>query len=114
MSSFTRDFFGYTGGIFLSICTIPQIYLMYSTKSAKDVSLIYAILYFTGLSLTLVYLVLEEAFAGVVTMGFEVFLAGVIIGLKIYLDRIYTKVVIDEAVKVSDEESVVAATITQV
>jgi MtN3 and saliva related transmembrane protein len=106
--TFTRDFFGYTGGIFLSICTIPQIYLMYSTKSAKDVSLSYAILYFIGLSLTLVYLVLEEALAGVITMTFEVFLAAVVIALKLYLDRIYNGAGLlgsCDAVKVASEES---------
>lgn len=95
-SPFLRDFFGYSGGILLSICSIPQVYLMYTTKSAKDVSIYYAVLFFIGLVLTLVYLILEEAVAGIITMSVEVLLSMVVILLKIYLDHFYVKPVGDE------------------
>jgi hypothetical protein len=36
----TAEIIGYTGGVFLAICCIPQFIKMYQNKSAKDVSLV--------------------------------------------------------------------------
>ncbi|KAJ3303556.1 hypothetical protein HDV03_003735 [Kappamyces sp. JEL0829] len=85
--SFWTDFFGYAGGIVLSVCTVPQIWHMWKTRSAKDVSIVYASLYSVGLVLTLVYMILVGAFAGTVTISFEACLSIVIVGLKLYLDE---------------------------
>ncbi|KAI8910454.1 hypothetical protein EDD86DRAFT_181123, partial [Gorgonomyces haynaldii] len=78
--------FGYAGGAVLAICTAPQIYVMIKNKSAKDVSLLYACLYLFGLTLTLVYMVLLEATAATITISFEVFLAIIVLILKLVLD----------------------------
>lgn len=85
-NSLTTDAFGYAGGAVLATCAIPQIATMWRNKSAKGVSLIYASMYFVGLSLTLVYLILLGGFAGIITISIEVTLSAMILGSKIILD----------------------------
>jgi MtN3 and saliva related transmembrane protein len=84
--SWVTEVFGYTGGIVLSICTIPQIIQIFKTKCAKDISIWFAVLYSLGLSLTFVYMVLIGALAGIITMAFETILSFVVIGSKLYFD----------------------------
>lgn len=83
----TTDAFGYAGGAVLATCAIPQVMTMWRNKSARDVSLIYASMYFVGLSLMLVYLILLGGFAGIITISIEVALSALILGSKLLLDR---------------------------
>ena len=51
----TNDIIGYTGGIVLSICLLPQIIQIYKTKHVEDISYLWQILYIIGVSLHLYY-----------------------------------------------------------
>ena len=42
---------GYSGGIVLSICLIPQIYKIYETKHVENISYLWQFLYILGISL---------------------------------------------------------------
>jgi uncharacterized protein with PQ loop repeat len=64
---------GYLGGILLAICTLPQMWQMYCTKSAADLQKRFLFLYLAGSVLTFVYLVMKDAWAAWITMTLEVF-----------------------------------------
>ena len=51
----TANYIGYSGGIVLSICLIPQIFKVYKTKDAENISYLWQILYIIGISLHLYY-----------------------------------------------------------
>lgn len=80
------DALGFIGGIILSICMLPQLTLMYKTKSAKDLSLLFTVLYSIGLVMTAVYMTLIRAWAGAIPVWIETLLAFVLLSGKIYLD----------------------------
>ena len=44
---------GYSGGILLSLCLIPQIYKIIKTKHVDNISYLWQILYIIGISLHL-------------------------------------------------------------
>lgn len=54
-SNITVDAIGYSGGIVLSICLIPQIYKIYETKHVENISYTWQFLYILGISLHLYY-----------------------------------------------------------
>ena len=49
------DILGYSGGVILSICLAPQIYKVIKTKEVENISLLWQILYITGIILHLYY-----------------------------------------------------------
>ena len=49
------DYIGYTGGITLSICLAPQIYQIIKTKQVENISYLWQLLYFIGITLHLYY-----------------------------------------------------------
>ena len=49
------DAVGYSAGIILSVCLVPQIYKIYKTKQVENISFWWQILYITGISLHLYY-----------------------------------------------------------
>ena len=51
----TVDGIGYSAGIILSVCLIPQIYKIYKTKQVENISYSWQILYILGISLHLYY-----------------------------------------------------------
>ena len=51
----TVDAIGYSAGIILSVCLVPQIYKIYKTKQVENISYSWQILYITGISLHLYY-----------------------------------------------------------
>ena len=63
---------GYLGGVMLAICTLPQIWHMYSTQSAADLQKRFLFLYLAGCILTFIYLILMDAWAAWITMTLEV------------------------------------------
>jgi MtN3 and saliva related transmembrane protein len=87
VSSSVRDFFGIFGGILFSICTIPQLVLMWKQRSAKDLSYGWMCTFLLGLSSTITYLVLQEAYAAYIPAAVEAVLYIAIIISKIILDR---------------------------
>jgi uncharacterized protein with PQ loop repeat len=81
------DALGFIGGIILSICMLPQLSLMYQTKSAKDISMLFTILYSIGLVMTAIYMTLIRAWAGAIPIWIETFLALILLSGKFFLDR---------------------------
>jgi uncharacterized protein with PQ loop repeat len=82
-----RDFLGIFGGVVLSICTIPQLWLMWKKRSAKDLSYLWMWMYLVGLSSTLAYLIVQNAYAAYIPASFEVFITIVMLISKFILDR---------------------------
>lgn len=80
------DALGFIGGIILSICMLPQLILMHQSKSAKDISMQFTVLYFIGLVLTAIYMTLIRAWAGAIPIWIETLLALILLAGKIYLD----------------------------
>jgi MtN3 and saliva related transmembrane protein len=54
-SSNVVDSVGYSGGIVLSICLVPQIYQIYKTKQVENISYLWQFMYIIGISLHLYY-----------------------------------------------------------
>ena len=82
----TAQVIGTLGGVALAVCSVPQAFVMWKNKSARDVSLSYTILYCIGLTLTLVYMILINALVAIITISFEVVIAYLVLALKIYYD----------------------------
>jgi uncharacterized protein with PQ loop repeat len=77
-SALLIDALGIAGGVILSICCVPQIYVIYKTKSAGDVSTTFTVLYFLGLLLSTIYMCLIHAWAGAGPLIFETVLAALL------------------------------------
>lgn len=82
---------GYIGGVALSVCLVPQLVVMWRSKSAGDLSLPWIILYASGVMLTSVYLIYINAMAAWIPMVVELALTLVTLALKIYLEAAYPR-----------------------
>jgi uncharacterized protein with PQ loop repeat len=51
---------GYSGGMILSICLVPQIYQIIKTKQVDNISYLWQFMYIVGISLHLFYAVYLE------------------------------------------------------
>jgi len=80
------DILAYLGGSLLAICLIPQLIVMWKNRSAQDVSWLWTVLYFLGLSLTFMYLLLIEAVAGWISILPELLFVVVLMISKKILD----------------------------
>jgi len=49
------QFIGYASGIIIAISLAPQVFKAWKTKSTKDISILWNIIYISGLLLFLVY-----------------------------------------------------------
>jgi uncharacterized protein with PQ loop repeat len=76
------DVLGFAGGLIGAVCTVPQLILMFRTRSAKEISILFAILYFVGLVLQASYCTLIAAWAGVIPIWFESLLALILLAGK--------------------------------
>lgn len=79
---------GFAGGVVCSVCTFPQLILMFRTRSAKEISILIAILSFVGLVMQASYCTLIAAWAGAVPIWIESLLAFILLAGKVYLDGI--------------------------
>jgi len=59
------DAVGFVGGVIGSICAFPQLILMFRTKSAKEISIMFAILYFVALTMQATYCTLKVFLDGI-------------------------------------------------
>lgn len=59
LTSAQQDAIGYVGGGILAICLIPQVAKVVVTRSARDISISWSVLYSIGLTLSLAYLILK-------------------------------------------------------
>jgi hypothetical protein len=89
LSQAGKDALGYTGGGLLAVCLIPQIAKLLITRSARDISLLWTLLYLSGTGLTMVYLILEGAQAAWIPLVIETAACLLTLILKLLFD--YTK-----------------------
>ena len=87
LSQAGRDALGYTGGGLLAVCLIPQIAKLLITRSARDISLAWTLLYLFGTALTLVYLILEGAMAAWIPLVIETAACLLTLVLKLLFDH---------------------------
>lgn len=82
----TAEIIGYAGGIVLAIALAPQVCLVLKTKSTKDISYSWQIIYILGLALNYVYFLMIKATAAWITLTVEVGFAVWLLYLKIKID----------------------------
>jgi len=87
LSQAGKDALGYTGGGLLAVCLIPQIAKLLITRSARDISLAWTLLYLSGTALTLVYLILEGAMAAWIPLVIETAACLLTLILKLLFDH---------------------------
>ena len=73
---------GFVAGAITSLSIVPQIYQIWKKKSAKDVSYRMYLVLSLGVGLWMVFGILKEEIAIIVTNGVSLFLNGVLIFLK--------------------------------
>lgn len=81
------DTIGYSGGIILSICLLPQIYKIIKTKHVDNISYIWQILYIIGISLHLYYGIYYDLLPIYVPSIIELCLILFLFGLKVYYSK---------------------------
>jgi uncharacterized protein with PQ loop repeat len=79
---------GYSGGIVLSICLIPQIYSIIKTKHVENISYLWQFLYILGISLHLYYAIYYDLSPIYIPTIIELLLILFLLGLKIYYSKI--------------------------
>lgn len=85
------EFLGLIAGGLTTIAFIPQVYKTWKTKSAKDVSMHMFVLFITGVILWIVYGIVNNAPAVLLSNMAIFMLAALQICLKIKYDRINIK-----------------------
>ena len=83
----TVDAVGYSAGIILSICLVPQIYKIYKTKQVENISYSWQILYITGISLHLYYAIYYNLLPIYIPTIIEL----ILIVFLFYLTLVYSK-----------------------
>ena len=84
-STLALNILGYVGGGIIAICHVPQLIMMWKTKSADDLSYMHLLWYLIGLVLLVIYMIGIQALAGWVSHVFEIAFVVGVIGLKFYL-----------------------------
>ena len=82
-----KNAIGYVGGGLLAVCLIPQIVKLLITRSARDISLAWSFLYFSGTGLMLWYLILEGAVAAYIPLILETIACLLTLVLKLLFDH---------------------------
>jgi len=77
------DSIGYSGGIVLSVCLIPQIYTIYKSKKVDNISYIWQIMYIIGVSLHLYYAIYYNLLPIYIPSIIELCLILILLSLKI-------------------------------
>ena len=78
---------GIAGGIIISSSLLPQVYKTYQTKSAKDISYYYQIIYIVGCTLTNTYALVEGLWPVYIPCLFEEALIITLTLMKLVYDR---------------------------
>lgn len=83
MATDFTDVLGFLAGALTTIAFVPQLLKTWTTKSAKDVSLVMMITFCTGLFLWFMYGLAIQAMPVIVTNAVTLILASLILILKI-------------------------------
>jgi MtN3 and saliva related transmembrane protein len=81
------EILGMIGGIAISMSLVPQVWKVYKTKSAIDISYVYQGIYIFGLSLVNVYAIVEGLWPVFIPALLELFLIVLLLAMKIRYDR---------------------------
>ena len=81
------EIIGYFGGLCTTLAFIPQVWLVWKTKSTQDISLGMYAIYVLGVSLWLSYGIAAQAWPVLVANAVTLIFAGTILGLKIANSR---------------------------
>jgi MtN3 and saliva related transmembrane protein len=73
---------GYIAGILTTVAFIPQVFQIYKTKSAEDVSLAMFLLFTTGIVMWLIYGITANAFPVIAANAVTLLLSLLILYLK--------------------------------
>ena len=82
------DIVGYSGGIVLGICLIPQIYKTYKSKDVENISYLWQILHIVGVSLHLYYSLYYNLLPILIPTIVELVLIIILFIMKIYYSKI--------------------------
>jgi len=74
---------GYAAGFVLAIALVPQVWKSWKTKSTKDVSLLWSLIYTFGLALFLIYGIGIRQMPVIVMNTFEIILAMSLVTAKL-------------------------------
>ena len=83
----STEIIGIIAGCFTTIAFIPQVYKTWASKSAKDISMHMFILFITGVTLWIIYGIIKNVPAVLISNVAIFILAGIQILLKIKYDR---------------------------
>jgi len=81
------NIFGYIGGITLSFCLLPQLYKTIRTKSAKDISYGWQLMYGTGIGLLVIYAYYFKLNAMLIPGIGELVMNLILLNLKMFYDK---------------------------
>lgn len=74
---------GYLAGLIIAISLTPQVIKAWKTKSTKDISVTWNIIYLAGLSLWIVYGIGINSMPLIITISFEALMAISLLMLKL-------------------------------
>lgn len=86
-SAAANNAIGAIGGGLLAACLAPQLWKLYATRSARDLSYLFLCLYCAGCLLSFVYLYYEDATVAWICILSEVGFSALMIIAKYYLDN---------------------------
>lgn len=83
----TLNLLGFAAGACTTVAFIPQVWQVWSTRSAKDISLGMYLVFVTGVLLWLVFGVLTHSLPLIIPNAITLALAGTVLAMKLYFER---------------------------
>ncbi len=87
MSPALIEWIGLLAGALTTVAFVPQVYQVWKSKSAQDISLGMYSIFVAGIALWLVYGVLAQSLPVVVANTFTLILASMVLLMKIIFDK---------------------------
>jgi MtN3 and saliva related transmembrane protein len=82
------DVLGLLGSFLISASLLPQIVKVYQTKSAKDISRTFQLLYVVGIAMTVTYAIGESLLPIYIPCSMELVGGLLLLAMKFYYDKI--------------------------
>jgi MtN3 and saliva related transmembrane protein len=83
----TLNLLGFAAGACTTAAFIPQVWQVWSTRSAKDISLGMYLVFVTGVMLWLVYGLFTKELPLIIANAITLALAGAVLAMKLYFER---------------------------
>ena len=97
------DIIGLTGGFIIGLGLIPQIVKVIKTKSTKDLSYFWQILYMLGISMNIIYSIYFNLWSIYIPASLEFTCVFIIFNYKLCIEKCCVITVGDEVVKQSHQ-----------